>query len=240
MAVLNSIPSLRRRLTLDDTDDINAAIEEALESTSDSLAAELRMPFQRNSIVDNFFVKESLDFGGTVSNRRSGTLGVLSSTSSSSTAVLKLSRGFVDSTETVTVYASSTRSQLEVAGSRTNLVTPDNYVSLDYEKGVLRISDYSLNNTYLRVEYVAGFTDDGGSPQMYIGTPSWLQELGKLTATITLHSNPVIINPKINRDERFDRLLTLTTRQIDRIMNAQARYYPMAWTHTDSTETAAP
>ena len=60
MALLQSVEALRTRLGLSDIDDVNSALEGALEMATESLQASIRTDLSRVTVVDTFFVKNNL------------------------------------------------------------------------------------------------------------------------------------------------------------------------------------
>jgi hypothetical protein len=227
MTVLRSVADLRADLGYGDIKDVNESLESAIRTATESLASRLRDNFTRATVVDEFYVETSLQSGrGRV------------------VQFFKLSRGNIDSGETINVYvansfqkvndatASSTRTDLQdVNGSG------DNFVRIDHERGAMNVSDFSMGGLYVRVEYTAGFTTDGGSPEVYAGIPQWLSELATLEVCRRLDQMNNF--PRATRRTEEERQDTANIEaQLGDIILGHARYMPMAVKPEISTETA--
>lgn len=228
MSVLRSVADLRADLGYDDIKDVNESLESAIRTATESLASRLRDNFTRVTVVDEFYVEESLRTGrGRVSQN------------------FKLSRGNVDSAQTINVYASrsfqgandnsasSTRVDLQdVSGGDF-----DNFVRFNHERGEMIIADYQLGGSYVRVEYTAGFLTDGGNPAVYQGIPQWLSELATLEVSRRLDQMNNF--PRASRRTEEERQDTQNIEaQLGDIILGHARYMPMAMKPEISNETA--
>jgi hypothetical protein len=214
MPTLQTVEAMRKRLGYDDIEVVNNAIETALQSATIACEDAVRTDLARATVKDRFFVIQPKDF-------RSGAI----------QTSLKLSRGFVDSGQTVSVVASTTmRNLLDSASSdRRNLVSPDDFTLLEAEKGILRVNEFDLTNCYVEVSYTAGFGTDGGCPEMYQTTgsstlPAWLAEVAALKATLLLNGNPVVRRESLDETER-----ETIQKQLDNILITQSRYAPGSW-----------
>jgi len=226
MSVLRSVADLRGDLGYDDIKDINTSLASAIRTATESLASRLRDKFTRVTVVDEFYCEESL---------RSGRGRVVQH--------FKLSRGNVDSGETINVFIANgaqkvndptgTRIDLQDTGGGDN----DNFTRFNYEKGELIVSDYQLGGQYVRVEYTAGFTDDGGNPAVYQNTPQWLQELATLEVSRRLDQMNNF--PRASRRTEEERQDTQNIEaQLGDIILGHARYMPLAIKPEISAETA--
>lgn len=199
---------------------INAAIEQSIYSAQESVAASFRAPFARATVVDTFFVHHSLVFGSPPSYQ----------------SELLLSRGLVDTTQTWTVYASSTRTGLAAATTRVDLRSNSgtDHTSLEADTGTLRVTEIDLTNQFVQASYTAGLTDDDGDPAAYDNVPEWLRQAVRLKTLLLLETNPVIPRPT-ERSEEGARsraganLSSPLERQLANILLSHARYVPSAW-----------
>lgn len=233
MALLQSVESLRIRLGLSDIDDVNSALEGALEMATASLQASIRTDLVRATVVDTFFVKNSLEFPAPFHGRRwraDASSGGSARVSGASSLTLKLSRGFIDSAVDITAFAapeevyltdSSRRQDLEDVGSK-------NRLTVSYEKGVARIQDYSFQSDYVQISYTAGLNTDGSTPDVYTGVPVWLRETALIKAQILINSNPVYAIQRGERDGLTRTEIISLQATISTILLSKSRYSPMA------------
>ncbi len=218
MAILVQLEEMRKRLGFSDMEDVNNAIEQALHTSTAVVAGTVRTLFGRVEIEDTFFIKHSHSFG-----------------TSASQIHLKLSQGFVDVGEPVAVVLAGSQALLTDADSYTDLIDPDNYVTWDYERGVVRINDYDVEDQYVRVSYTAGFTDDGGDPPYWddARVPSWLRQAASVATTLLVNSNPVF-----GREPRSELELQMLQKHLQVLLMKHIRYVPMAWSpiHSSANE----
>lgn len=237
MSVLQTVAKIRARLGYDNTDLVNNAIEEALKSATLTTEDTIRTQFARATCADLFFVIQSRDFGvrTAVPRRYSHTVPQPLYPNAGRETQLYLSRGFVDSGQTIECYAAATaRDAVDAASTRQNLVSPIDYTILEDKKGILRIHEYGLYNAYVYVTYTAGFETDGGDPPMYVvgDENEWLKEVAALKTTLLLNGNPVV------RSSPLDEMEVKTIRgQLDQMLTSRARYVPGAWKSIQSTVT---
>lgn len=241
MTVLQTVKKIRVRLGYEDIEVVNDAIEVALESASVQVEDAIRTSLARATVVDLFYVIQSKYYEGRYPTRR-GTSSAVSirtpflQTGDGTTTELKLTRGFVDSGETITVYAANSLRNVNGTGegTRFDLKDPDDFTLLEEEKGVMRVQDYDLSGLYVQVGYTAGFATDGGTPEMYelATNQEWLREVAALKATILLDGNPVVRNEPMD-----ERALKALQDQLDSLFISRSRYAPGAWKPHQTAET---
>ena len=215
MAILRSVADLRADIGISDIPDVNEALESACRTATEALVAQLRTDFSRVTVVDEFFVSRSL---------RSGMAGPAGTT-------FKLTRGFVDSAQTINVYVAGSPQYLTDPNNRDDLQDVDgqgtSVVRIQYERGYMLVRDWNLTDTWVRVEYTAGFATDGGNPEIYEGTPQWLQELVTLKVSQRLDQHNVF--PRASRRTEEERQDTQNIEILaGEIIDGHARYMPMA------------
>jgi hypothetical protein len=227
MPVLRSVADIRDDLGYDNVEDVNKSLASAIRTATESLASRIRDDFTRVTVVDEFYVERSLQSG-------KGRI----------VQFFKLGRGMIDSGETINVYAANSARKVNDASAdsvRVDLqdVAEDgdsNYVRFDHERGQMNVSDYDLSGLYVRVEYTAGFTDDGGNPAVYESTPQWLQEL--CTLEVSRRLDQMNNFPRATRRTEEERQDTANIEaQLGDIILGHARYMPTAIKPEISTET---
>lgn len=243
MPLILSVKELRGRLRYDDDDDINAAIQEALEAASETIPSKIRSPLGRVTVEEVFFLQRGLEWapsvGGSPGSRRlpASTAGVqLNQAHTAVQAKLLLDRGFVDSGVTYTAVTSGTFQGLSIASQQVDLrdVNSLDLTQMHHEAGELLVMDYLFHNTYVKVTYTAGLEDDSGNPAVYQAVPEWLKQMAALEATRILNTNPVVATLGVGgaaeartavAEQREKTLKGL----IDTLVTDHARYRPM-WT----------
>jgi hypothetical protein len=249
MAVFETVRTMRVRLGLPDTDDINEVIEQALESAAITLASKVRsQDFDRRTVTDKFFTMRALDYGGQITRRRSGDqVGVVGvDMTSASVAKFKLARGHLESI--THVRAAATVNGLEDSALYFDLQSTNgkNYVDFDLDRGFMFVHDFTMSNTYVEVKYVAGFATDSGRPGVFTvpATSAWLTEAAALITQIDLADHPLIARQGAaggDFESGIDRIQKRRQAQLDSIILQHSRYLPMRQgILRDSTETAAP
>ncbi len=228
MAIIQTVRSVRDRLGYGNTDLVNNAIEAALGSAAVALENSIRTGLARATVDDIFFVINTFDFGSTQTRRISAAtprvflpVGVMS-------AELLLTRGFVDSGQTITVtVANSMRNLLGTGeGQSFNILSPKDYTLLNDQKGLMGIYEYDISQTYVRVQYTAGFVTDGGCPEVYVTTAleNWLVEASALKTTLLLNGNPAVRREALDEEE-----IKTIKAQLDNILTSKSRYAPASW-----------
>ena len=142
---------------LSDNTDVHLSINVALESASLYAESVLDTTFLRETVTDSYWVNSlGIPFDGEF-------------------IFLKLSKAFVDSGQTVTVEHSSTWKDFDT--NKTALLSTEFIVN--YDKGVLKIIGASLDATYVKVTYTAGFNVDSVISDLYDQTEvkGWLREV---------------------------------------------------------------
>ncbi len=239
MPLLRSVEETRERLGYSADNDRDEAIEAHLETAVETLSDQIRTEIDRVDTVDTFFVRASLrsPLGG--SNRRPAAgrgEGIASGAAAATT--LLLSRGFLDSSTTVTVLAAGSENDLSDSALRTDLRsapgTGIDHVSIDYDRGVLRVNDYGLDGVYVRVTYKAGFLDDDATPAVFQDLPTWLVRGNDLETRILVNSDSVFGRDEVKKDEQ-DRL----EQRLSVILMKHARYIPLAEKPIHSADTAS-
>lgn len=229
MPLLISVAELRDATGFGDIADVNKAIESAIGIATVTLASRLRCDFSRVTVVDEHFVQASL---------RAGFAGP-------SKTAFKLGRGFVDSGETIEVFAASTAFKLDASGTRVDLQAIQNgnstisVVRFNHDAGEMFINDYQLSNCYVRTTYTAGLTSDGGEPDVYESVPDWLKQACVMETE--RHMDTMNVFPRVTRRAEEERQDTENLeRQLNDLLLGHARYMPMAHKVEISTETAVP
>ncbi len=241
MALLQSVEALRTRLALSDADDINSALEGALEMATVSIQASVRTDLSRATVVDTYFVKNSREFPPTGTVRRNNTDdGRLIRSYGANSMSFKLSRGFVDSGQTITAYAAPEEEMLAEEANRQDLkvVGTRDRLTIDFDKGVAWVQDYSFQNQYVEISYTAGLTTDGGTPEIYESAPGWLTEATMIKAQILINSNPVYAIQRGERDGLTRTEIQTLQQTIAEVILSKSRYSPMAKKPRYSVETA--
>lgn len=239
MAVLQSVEKIRKRLGYDDIEVVNDGIEAALESATIAIEDAIRTDLLRATVQDIFFIVQSRTYVARSAATRGGYYAGQPrgfATGVTSTTELKLTRGFVDSGETIEVFISdSVRNALGTGdGTRFDLKDPDDYTLLEADKGVLRIQDYEAGNSYVYVTYTAGWLTDGGSPNKIVvpDGQKWLEEAAALKTTLILNGNPVV-----RKEEMDEAQLKTVQAQLDNILISRSRYAPGSWKPSQTTVT---
>lgn len=159
---------------LSDNTDVHLSINMALESASLYAESVLDTTFIRETKTDSFWVSSiEAPFNGEF-------------------IFLRLSKAFVDETQTITVEHSSTWKDFD--DNKTALL-PSEYV-IDSEKGILKIIGASLDNTYIKVTYTAGFNVDAVITDLYAQSevPAWLRDVAVVYSLIQMGQN-ITISP---------------------------------------------
>ncbi len=190
--LLQTVSNMRTKLGYDAATDTDAAILSALEKATAEVRNDLRcIDFQRGTASETFLAR-NLKFG-----RGEQYL-----------AKLKLSRGFVDETQTITARAAVNLKGLDEEGSYINLrANPENenfdhLLIDDAERGRIIIGDFSfvgIQINYIRIAYTCGFLTQG--TDAYRNLPEWLIRLGEIRAELAMMHNPVL-NPGIETGPR--------------------------------------
>ncbi len=107
-------------------------------------------------------------------------------------------------------------------------------MTVDYERGVLRVNDFGLDGVYVRVGYKAGFLDDSGTPAVYEDHPSWLLKASDLETRILVNGDAVFGRDQVDRDQQKALENRLST-----IVLKHARYIPTAEKPITSAVTAS-
>ena len=162
---------------LDSQTDMIEGTALALEAATLELSDKLRTEFDRATVVDIFWVDEKYIIRP---NMR---------------AHLKLSSGFVDKTQTITIVAADNWNDLtgvqpvdqfvSVQGNLLSTMDISSYVGWDYEKGKVDVDGATLRRwPWIMVTYTAGFNPDPDDANLYDeeAVPDWLQKLALLGA----------------------------------------------------------
>lgn len=221
MALLQTVEEMRRRMGFADEEEINRAVEAALETASIVVPSMSRFEVTRATVVDLFFVRNSYEFGFS-QPRQISPRGRWTATSATQT-VLRLSRPLVVTSPTHTVEVAGTEIGLDTSSVK-DLRSPDEFTILDADNGVLRINDFGLGNAYVRVSYTSGLLTDDGDPALFSGVPDWLTQAVSMSAQLGLNANPVVRATPLAPDERE----SIKT-QMDSLILDNSRYIPMSW-----------
>ena len=212
MALIVPVKDIREAMALtDEIVGLNTAVERAIEMAQQAVSESFRSPFERVTVVDEFWVHHSRKFGD-----------------SHQTALL-LSRGLVDEGESISIFASGIRNYLDDSSQRVNLqdVSGDNLIRLDSDIGVIDITEYDLSFCFVRVSYTAGLLDNNSSPPIYQDVPTWLSQAVRLNTQVLLDANPIIPRPTV-RDEKGTAQTDIAEKQLASIMLSKSRYHPRA------------
>ncbi len=159
---------------LSDNTDVHLSINTALESASLYAESVIDTTFSREIITDLYWVSSvGVPFDGEF-------------------IFLKLSKAFVDGGQTVTVEHNTSFISFDT-GKGTLLTTQ---FIVDYDKGILKILGASLDNTYVKVTYTAGFNVDAIITDLYLQTevPAWLRDVA-VVYSLVLMGQSVTISP---------------------------------------------
>jgi hypothetical protein len=241
MPLLRSVEDTRSRLGFDEDVDRDEAIESHLGLAVETISDKIRTEITRVAVVDTFFIRQTLVdrsalYGaGRYANARG--IGIYA-TAGATTVQLNLSRGFVDTSAEITIYASGTEDGLDDESLRADLQdvsgTGLNHALIQYECGFIRINDMLLNGTYVRVSYKAGFLNDSGTPAVFEDTPDWLVRAADLETRILVNADAVFGRDKVSKDQQ-DRLES----RLSSILLKHARYFPMSEAPTHTVEIAS-
>jgi hypothetical protein len=103
----------------------------------------------------------------------------------------------------------------------------DDRTRIDFDRGLIYVNNYKLSSCYVRVEYTAGLTNDGGEPQVYQNVPSWLQSAALLETLKYMDTNNNF--PRVSRRQEEDRQDTENIEiQLGDLISGHVRYTPMA------------
>lgn len=151
---------------LSDNTAVHLSINSALESASLYAESVLDTTFERETKTDSFWVNSlEVPFNGKF-------------------IFLRLSKAFVDEGQTITVEYSSTWADFD--NNKATLLS-SKYV-IETKKGILKIIGASLDNTYIKVTYTAGFTVDATITDIYTQSevPAWLRDVAVVYSLIQM------------------------------------------------------
>lgn len=232
MALLERIDRVLKLMSLRDDEDVRDALVEAMTAATETIADGLRTPLERATVEDFYLVKGSRTYGPSVRRVRDDRVSRRFATSlvPAQTEFL-LSRGFVDeAAAAVTVVASGEVDALKSGDSSLNidLVAEDRVdINVEAELGRVRVSDFGLQSTYVRIGYTAGLTTDQGDPAVYQNVPSWLRQAAVLQTALHLIVNPTL-NPFRGEDGPSADQLKVADRQLGQLIDSHSRYLPMS------------
>lgn len=232
MALLERVDRVLKLMSLRDDEDVRDALIEAMTAATETIGDALRTPLERATVEDFYLVPASRQYGPNVQRRRDDRVsrrlaGHLIPTQTE----FELSRGFVDEgAAAVTVVASGEVDAIKGGDSSLNidLVAEDRVdVNVEAEIGRVRLSDFGLANTYVRIGYTAGLVTDLGEPAVYRSVPSWLRQAALLQCALNLVVNPTL-NPFQGEQGPSMEQLKVVDRQLGQLIDNHARYFPMA------------
>lgn len=240
--LLVEVERIRRKLTLAESHpDVEETLEELLTSATEETMADIRTDLARATVSDIFFIKNVLEFGEPRATRNDLRVTASLSGGRASTVNLKLTRGFVDSTVTVVVRAASSEDGLTDPARYTDLRTGGvDFVTVDYERGMVRIHDFILRNSYVIVSYTAGLTDDDGCPPLFQNVPEWVVQVTLYGAQIEALTNPLIVGTDaaiLREGSREAREVEALRRKRSKVILRHVRYGPMSQKPIHSTLT---
>ena len=162
MSKLVPVRKLRDSLALEDHADLNAMVESALRVATNAISSVLTTSFDRVTQTDRFSLVDSpvLDLDQSV-------------------LTFKLSRGFVDTTQPITIKAADVAADLATADA----IVQDN-VFVDASRGYVTFMDLSvLDGKFLSIAYTAGFTTiPDNESKRYAQVPESLEQAALLAA----------------------------------------------------------
>lgn len=231
MALLERVDRVLKLMSTRDDEDVRDALVEAMTAATETIADALRTPLERATVEDFYLVPASRQYGPNVRRRTDDRVsrrfaGQLIPTQTE----FQLSRGFVDTGVTVTVVASSEVDALKGGDPSLNidLVAEDRVdVNVEHELGRVRLSDFGLSSTYVRIGYTCGLTTDQGDPAVYQNVPSWLRQAAVLQASLLLIVNPTL-NPFRGEEGPSVEQVKFVDRQLGQLLDSHARYLPMS------------
>lgn len=178
-------------------EEIDTAIDQALESATSALETKLRTPVNRHVGYDIFRLKPVVTDPSIFEYH------------------LRLSRGFVDEEATFTVRTAGSIAAL--TGDSAVNITADCIVNK--EQGILSYVGGALNGLFCRVDYTAGFLDNG---ETYEDVPDWLNKAACFHAIVSIDA----ISPKLRGDESNETPTAGLRRIYGEIIGKHIRYYP--------------
>jgi hypothetical protein len=132
----------------------------------------------------------------------------------------KLPGGFVRSSPVPSIVTAAA-----INGFSSGVVMdPANY-RLDYEKGLLTITDASLSVGFLQVSYESGFNVSSVDDSLYLESeiPDWLWEACVLKATHT-----ILVDPATGKPDTPSVSVEQTKADLDTLLVGKIRYFPNA------------
>lgn len=198
--LLATIDEVRRRHGFDSgLDEVDAAIEQALRSTTYALEGILRTKFAYSAQVTDLyrirhveathhpFVPESRDL------RTFRVLHGIHAQVPLLEVKLATSRGMIESEASVTVEAASLVPHLDdpnLVRDLRNFEDGLDHTVIAGDKGLVIIHGLDVTGMFVRLRYAAGL--HAASDDVFEDVPNWLREAAILRAAITLDVNPII------------------------------------------------
>lgn len=155
---------LRDRLSLQDDDGVNAAIESAIGAALVHVESVLNTSLEVGVRSDVFFIDPG----------RSDAIDGL--------YLLRLSSGFLKTAPAAQIFYGSTLTSVLASGDASGATGLTTYL-LNAEKGFLKVPDY-LSGCYVKVDYTSGFSEEDAPPE-------WLKEAVLTYAVKALSSQQV-------------------------------------------------
>jgi len=168
MDILSTVENLRNRLSYDDAPAINNALQASLQTATVSLSMMLRTSFARQDYLDIFSIRAMVRQG------------------SQPAAYLRLKAGFLTADPTSILWGSQV-SEITSGGGTDLRSVGNGSVVIDRRTGTIAVHDIEMSNSYVSVEYSAGFeTDKEG---VYQNVPEWLIDAVEVLAIVFLDTH---------------------------------------------------
>lgn len=197
---LATAQAVREKITFSAIDDVNAAINSALDSATAQLEQALSTEFSAQSLVDVFYIDRCVE-----------------DASGNKTSRLYFSQGFIKASPAMSLVYAPARSLLSTEG------VPITNIDIKREVGVASIFETDLEGCYVKASYSAGFDPDGSDPLLYTQSqvPDWLKQAAIAAALLTLRVNPLFNAEGSSLPDK-----AVTVAELDNILASHIRYRP--------------
>lgn len=198
--LLTSIADVRDAIRFDDIDEINTAIESALEAATADMINILRTEFDRQERTDFFYIEKTTPYGAVDQD------------------YWRLTAGFVDEDEDFSVELGS--SPAEITADPLDI---ESSCIVNYTRGLITYAGEAQDSKFVKVTYTSGFElGTGDDDRVYQDVPTWLKQAAKLKAIMYLD----MVNPTLRHESKDDVDLTNLKLQFDSLVSNHIRYYP--------------
>lgn len=204
--LITSIKNLRDSLGEMDADDVNDMLESALLHTTSFLETSLETSFSRATITNIFRFTDT-------STVRSGGY-----------VKLKLSEGFIDSSETFEIYLAGSRELLDSADP---VITTN--LAVNYELGLVTILEDIAIDSWAKIVFTKGFTLDSRQILEAPVPPTWLTTVAIDYASVNYKQrqqlNSLVI---LNKGQKA--VAVAAPQSVKHILDSKSRWSPTAFT----------